>query len=77
MPKITPLDYKKLVKIFETEGFKIIRQKGDHIILTKTGTPRPIVIPMYKEVPVFVIRNNLRVAEITRERYFELLKKIK
>lgn len=77
MSKIVPLDYKKLVKIFEIDGFKIVRQKGDHLILTKADVPRPLVIPMYKDVPVFVIKNNLNVAEITRERYFELLQKVK
>jgi hypothetical protein len=34
---------------------------------------RPIVIPAYDEVPVFIIRNLLRAAEMSRERYFELL----
>ncbi|MBL7155425.1 MAG: type II toxin-antitoxin system HicA family toxin [Candidatus Portnoybacteria bacterium] len=77
MPKIVQLDYRKLVKIFETAGFKTIRKKGDHIILTKSGISRPIVIPMLKEIPVFVIKNNLRSAEISRQRYFELLKKFK
>jgi hypothetical protein len=28
---------------------------------------------MYDHVPVFIIRNNLRSARMSRERYFELL----
>jgi hypothetical protein len=31
------------------------------------------VIPKYAAVPVFVIKNNLRTAGMSRERYFELL----
>jgi len=31
------------------------------------------VIPRYNEVPVFVIKNNLRIAGISREAYFDLL----
>jgi hypothetical protein len=36
---------------------------------------RPIVIPTYDEVPVSIIRNNLKTAGITREEYFVLLEK--
>ncbi len=77
MTKITPIDHKKLAKIFELEGFRYKRTIGDHLIFTKTGISRPIVIPKYREIPVFVIKNNLRSAGISRERYFELLKKLK
>ncbi|MBU4299387.1 type II toxin-antitoxin system HicA family toxin [Patescibacteria group bacterium] len=76
MTKITPIHYKKLVKIFESEGFELIRVKGDHLIYIKAGISRPIVIPKYKEIPVFVIKNNLRVAGINREKYLEILKRI-
>ncbi|MFH1462498.1 MAG: type II toxin-antitoxin system HicA family toxin [bacterium] len=75
MIKIASIHYKKLVKIFEEEGFKYKGTKGDHLIYTKPGISRPIVIPKYKEIPVFVIKNNLRAAGMSRERYFELLKK--
>ncbi|MBU4481271.1 type II toxin-antitoxin system HicA family toxin [Patescibacteria group bacterium] len=76
MTKITPIHYKKLVKIFESEGFELIRVKGDHLIYIKAGISRPIVIPKYKEIPVFVIKNNLRAAGINREKYLEILKRI-
>jgi hypothetical protein len=43
------------------------------MVFTKRDVLRPIVIPKYKQVPVFIIRNNLRSAGMNRERYFELL----
>jgi predicted RNA binding protein YcfA (HicA-like mRNA interferase family) len=46
MPAIRPVDYRRLVKIFEGEGFVFNRQKGDHLIFTKIGLKRPLVIPM-------------------------------
>lgn len=76
MSKITSIHYRKLVKIFELVGFKFRRSKGDHLIYTKAGISRPIIIPKYKEIPVFVIKNNLRAGGISREQYFKLLKKI-
>ncbi|HJP19876.1 MAG: type II toxin-antitoxin system HicA family toxin [Nitrospinota bacterium] len=76
MPKITPLSAKNLRKIFEIAGFTCVRIEGDHFVYTKKGIARPVVIPNWKEVPVFIIKNNLRTAGITREEYFHLLKKL-
>ena len=59
--------------IFEKVGFKFSRVKGDHMILTKEGIIRPVVIPVAKEVPVFIIRNNMRTAGMSREEYLKLL----
>jgi predicted RNA binding protein YcfA (HicA-like mRNA interferase family) len=73
MPKITPVPYQTLVRVFEKDGFQLQRTRGDHLVYTKPGIPRPIVIPMVDQVPVFIIRNNLRSARMSRERYFELL----
>ncbi len=46
------------------------------LFIQRRGITRPVVIPNWKEVPVFVIKNNLRTAGITREEYFYLLKKL-
>ena len=43
------------------------------MVFTKPGVLRPVVIPMYSQVPVFIIKNNLRTAGMTRDRYFQLL----
>ena len=39
------------------------------MIYTKIGVLRPIVIPKYRNIPVFIIKNNLRSAGMSRERY--------
>lgn len=39
----------------------------------KNGVSRPLVIPHYEAVPVFIIKNLLRTAGMSRERYFEIL----
>ena len=73
MPKLNPVSYKDLIKVFEAEGFVRTRIEGDHMIFTKAGVLRPVVIPMYSFVPVFIVKNNLKTAGISRERYFQLL----
>ncbi len=76
--KITPIPYTPLIKIFEADGFSVVRKKGDHIIMTKTWIKRPLVIKSSpKRVPVTHIRTNMRTAGMSRERYFQLLDKVK
>ena len=47
MASIRPIHYQQLVRVFELEGFLYDRQVGDHLIYTKEGLKRPLVIPMY------------------------------
>jgi predicted RNA binding protein YcfA (HicA-like mRNA interferase family) len=74
MPRITPIPATRLRKVFEKAGFKCVRVEGDHFVYIKPGIQRPIVIPNWPEVPVFIIKNNLRTAGISREEYFEILR---
>lgn len=75
MPKIAPIPASRLRKVFEKAGFKCVRIEGDHFVYVKQGVIRPVVIPDWDEVPVFIIKNNLRTAGLTREEYFSLLEK--
>lgn len=76
--KIVPVHYSLLIKVFELDGFKVKRQKGDHVIMTKPGVKRPLVIKTSPRlVPVTHIRTNMSTAGMDRERYFELLEKVR
>jgi predicted RNA binding protein YcfA (HicA-like mRNA interferase family) len=71
--KLNPVSHKLLRKVFEADGFRLVREQGDHMVFSKPGVIRPVVIPRYDAVPVFIIKNNLRSGGMSRERYFELL----
>jgi predicted RNA binding protein YcfA (HicA-like mRNA interferase family) len=73
MPRITPLHWQELERIFLAAGFRFDRQQGSHRSYSKPGISRPVVIPTYDEVPVFIIRLNLRTAGIDRDEFFRLL----
>lgn len=73
MPKFSPISHKRLTAILQAEGFVHVRTEGDHMVFTKAGVIRPVVVPRYNAIPVFIIKNNLKTAGISRERYFELL----
>ncbi len=57
MPKLSPISHVKL---------------RNHMVFTKPGVLRRVAIPKYAAIPVFIIRNNLRTAGITRERYLQI-----
>jgi predicted RNA binding protein YcfA (HicA-like mRNA interferase family) len=76
MERITPIPAKRLRRVFEKAGFRCVRSEGDHFVYTKEGVIRPIVIPDWPEVPVFIIKNNLRSAGLSREEYFKLLETV-
>ena len=73
MPRITPVHWRSLVRVFEACGFAEERTSGSHIVMTREGVARPIVIPKHRTVAVAIIRNNIRTAGLSRKRYFELL----
>lgn len=73
MSRINPVHYRKIVRILEREGFVLVRERGDHMVFSKPDIARPVVVPRYDLLPVFIIKNILRTAGISRERYFELL----
>jgi len=73
MSRFAPLHYRKLVRVFERLGFVLDRTEGDHLVYIKTNIKRPVVIPMYRAVPVFIIKNNLQTAGIKRDQFFNLL----
>ena len=70
---IKPTTYQVQVKIFEAAGCTYVRTQGDHLIYHYPEAKRPVVIPMYKEVPVFIIRNNMKVINMSAQDYLRLL----
>jgi predicted RNA binding protein YcfA (HicA-like mRNA interferase family) len=65
MPKLSPVSWKRLAKAFKSAGWTCTRIEGDHMVFTKLGAIRPVVFPRYAEVPVFIIKNSMRLANMT------------
>ena len=76
MPRITPVSYKTLIKVFLEFGCEYKRKKGSHHILICPDCKRSVVIPEYSEIDVEIFKNNLKTAGISREEYFEILRNI-
>ena len=72
MSRVTPVHYRKIVRILEREGFVLARERGDHMVFSKPEIARPVVVPRYDPLPVFIIKNILRTAGISREPLFRV-----
>lgn len=74
MPKMPDHGWKKALSVFLQCGFVQERVTGSHIVLTKPGLPRPVILPKYKSLPKFIISNIIATAGIKKKDYIEMLK---
>ena len=75
MSKIPPLSPHKLIKVLQRAGFRIIRQKGSHVITVNDKRTR-IVVPVHpgKDVKPGLIRAIIKEVGLCREEFLKLLK---
>jgi predicted RNA binding protein YcfA (HicA-like mRNA interferase family) len=61
----------EVIKILQSLGFKVMRQKGSHVVLRKEGPDRSTgtVVPRHKELAVGTLRGLLRQAGISQEEF--------
>ena len=76
MVKLGPTDWRTLARIFEADGFTRDRPTVSHVVPSKPGVLRPVIVPRYVQVGLDVIRSNMRTAGMSRTRYFGPLEKI-
>lgn len=76
MPSLKPVSWKKFEKFVICVGCYYKRKIGDHRIYGRSDLKRPVVFPEDKEIPVFIIRNNLRTLGINYNEYLNILKRL-
>ena len=75
--KLPILSAKEIMKALKKDGFRVIRHKGSHISLYKKGIVKTylVVVPDKKEVKRGTLLSILKQAGMSREKFFELVKK--
>lgn len=73
MPRLPVISGRQAVTAFSRAGWKMVRQKGSHIILVKSGLPVTLSVPDHKELDVGTLRKLIRLARLTVEEFNELL----
>jgi predicted RNA binding protein YcfA (HicA-like mRNA interferase family) len=75
MPELPQLSGRETVQVFRSLGWEISRQKGSHIILTKTGHMATLSVPDHKEVAKGTLRSLIRSAGLTVTEFLEAANK--
>lgn len=65
MPKLPLLSGRQVVKTFSKLGWRVARQRGSHVILTKAGHIATLSVPNHKEVAKGTLRALIRDAGLT------------
>lgn len=69
MPALRSLSGKEVVRIFESFGWSVARQRGSHIIMVKEGEIVTLSIPNHKEVAKGTLRSLIRAAGLTVDEF--------
>ena len=60
------------VKKFQRKGWKVMRQKGSHVMMVKEGYLYTLSIPQHHELGIGLLRKLLRQAQISIDEFNEL-----
>ncbi|MEW6417622.1 MAG: type II toxin-antitoxin system HicA family toxin [Nitrospirota bacterium] len=64
----------RVIKAFERSGWKVKKQTGSHVILTKEESPFVLSIPVHKGKPIKqgLLRDQIKKAGLTEEEFLKL-----
>ena len=73
MALLPVLNGQEVVRVFESFGWSVARQRSSHIILTKEGETATLSIPNHKEVARGTLRSLIRAANLTVDEFVEAI----
>ena len=75
MTTVPSLSYEAILRALQRDGWVILRQKGSHIRLQKHTEERTLklTVPAHRSVKRSTLSHLLKQAEISLERFLELL----
>ncbi|MGH7491163.1 MAG: type II toxin-antitoxin system HicA family toxin [bacterium] len=73
--KLPRIDCQQLIRVLERAGFKKKRQKGSHLHMWRESDKKRVTVPVHpgKDMPTGTLRSILRDAEISIDKFRELL----
>lgn len=69
MASLPALSGKEVVRVFESFGWRVARQRGSHIIMVREGELITLSIPNHKEVAKGTLRSLIRSANLTVDEF--------
>jgi len=74
MPQLPVVSGREARRAFERAGWTFDRQRGSHMILTKTGAPVNLSVPDHKELDRGLLRGLIRDAGMEIDEFVALLR---
>ncbi|MGA2723463.1 MAG: type II toxin-antitoxin system HicA family toxin [Bryobacteraceae bacterium] len=71
MPVLPLLRPREVVRVFERLGWRVARQRGSHIVLTRPGAPVTLSIPDHAQVARGTLRALIAKAGLTIKEFLE------
>lgn len=71
------VSWQELRDICLLEGCHPDRVRGDHLVMTRAGMARPIIIKMDKQLGEDIVRTNMRTLGLDRKRFEILLSQVR
>ena len=72
MPQLPVISGADAVKKIERAGWKVDRQKGSHVMMTKPGSMVTLSVPQHRELDRGLLRALIRDAGLTVEEFIAL-----
>jgi predicted RNA binding protein YcfA (HicA-like mRNA interferase family) len=72
LDKLPVLSWRDVVKALSKKGFKVVRQRGNHLIL-EGPEGKFTVVPRHRTIAPTTLMKILAQVEITKEEFLELL----
>lgn len=76
MPKLPSISSRKFRAVLERIGCRLDRIDGDHYVYMRAGLIRPVVVPVRKDLPMYIVLNNLRTLGLARKEFIKLLNEV-
>ncbi len=73
MASLPVLSGQEVVRVLESFGWSVARQKSSHIIMTKEGEIVTLSIPNHKEVARGTLRSPVRSANLTVDEFVKAI----
>ena len=73
MPELPHMSGQQAIKVFESLGFSVVRQKGSHVVLRRSD--KGCVVPLHKDLAIGTLRSALKQAGVTVEIFSKAISK--
>lgn len=73
MSQLPVISCRQLVKLFAKEEWNLVRQRGSHMILVKSGELVSLSIPDHREIAKGTLCGLIRAAGLTIDEFIDLM----